>query len=70
LREVASRIAGRARLSLILGHEGDGLTGSAQEACAFRARIPMATGVDSLNVATAAAVALYETSIFGRGSAR
>jgi tRNA G18 (ribose-2'-O)-methylase SpoU len=46
--------------ALLLGHEGEGLTPAALGACDYRARIPIASGVDSLNVATAAAVALYE----------
>lgn len=51
-----------ARVALVAGHEGDGLTSEAMEACDALARIPMACGVDSLNVATAVAVALYESS--------
>jgi tRNA G18 (ribose-2'-O)-methylase SpoU len=47
-------------IAIVLGHEGDGLTPEACEACAHRARIAMAEGVDSVNVATAAAIALYE----------
>jgi tRNA G18 (ribose-2'-O)-methylase SpoU len=48
-----------AQLALVLGHEGDGLSAEALDACERRARIPMAAGADSLNVATAAAIALY-----------
>jgi tRNA G18 (ribose-2'-O)-methylase SpoU len=59
LRECAGRITGR-RVAIVLGHEGDGLSGAALEACEYQARIPMAPGVDSLNVASAAAVAMYE----------
>ena len=58
---VAQRASGQ-RIALLLGHEGDGLTPQARDACDYLARIPMAPGVDSLNVATAAAVALYELS--------
>lgn len=47
-----------ARLALLVGNEGNGLTESALAAADVRAAIPMAKGVDSLNVATAAAVAL------------
>jgi tRNA G18 (ribose-2'-O)-methylase SpoU len=43
-----------------LGHEGEGLTPAALEACEFHARIPISSTVDSLNVAAAAAIALYE----------
>jgi tRNA G18 (ribose-2'-O)-methylase SpoU len=59
LRDVAREIAGR-RVALVLGHEGDGLTQATLDACSHRARIPIAARVDSLNVATAAAIALYE----------
>ncbi|HLT70465.1 MAG TPA: RNA methyltransferase [Acidimicrobiales bacterium] len=48
-----------ARLALLVGAEGPGLTAAALAAADTRVRIPMASGVDSLNVATAAAVALY-----------
>jgi len=47
-------------VAMILGHEGEGLTESALEACEYHARIPISSDVDSLNVATASAVALYE----------
>ena len=49
-----------ARTVLMLGHEGDGLSEGAMRACTHLARIPMARGVDSLNVSMAVAVALYE----------
>ena len=47
------------RVALLLGAEGPGLSADALAAADQRVRIPMAAGVDSLNVATAAAVALY-----------
>jgi len=47
------------RLALVLGTEGDGLSAGAAAACDLAVRIPMAGGVDSLNVAAAAAVALW-----------
>jgi tRNA G18 (ribose-2'-O)-methylase SpoU len=47
------------RLALLLGAEGDGLSGEALAAADLRLRIPMASGIDSLNVAVAAAIALY-----------
>ncbi len=50
---------------LLLGAEGDGLTGSAIASADYRVRIPMARGVDSLNVAAAAAVACYAVSLGG-----
>ena len=48
------------RLALVLGTEGDGLSKETISACDFAVRIPMAHGVDSLNVAAAAAVAFWE----------
>jgi tRNA G18 (ribose-2'-O)-methylase SpoU len=59
LRDVASRFAG-ARVAIVAGHEGEGLTPDAMAACDVLARIPMAETIDSLNVATAVAIALYE----------
>jgi tRNA G18 (ribose-2'-O)-methylase SpoU len=47
------------RLALLLGTEGAGLSPAALEAADVRVRIPLATGVDSLNVAAAAAIAFY-----------
>ncbi|MBA3906349.1 MAG: RNA methyltransferase [Pseudonocardiales bacterium] len=51
-------LAGR-RVALLLGAEGPGLTEEAQRAAHLRVRIPMRSGVDSLNVATAAAVVFH-----------
>ena len=48
------------RLALVLGTEGDGLAGDTVARCDATARIPMAHGVDSLNVASAGAVAFWE----------
>ena len=48
------------RLAIIMGTEGDGLSNSVLQQCDHVARIPMHRGVDSLNVAAAAAVAFYE----------
>lgn len=50
----------RARAALLLGAEGAGLTAAAQSASDVRVVIPMRRGVDSLNVAAAAAVAFWE----------
>ena len=47
------------RVALILGSEGPGLSDATLAACSRRVRIDMAPGADSLNVATAAAIALY-----------
>jgi tRNA G18 (ribose-2'-O)-methylase SpoU len=52
--------AQRARPALLLGAEGSGLTADAVDASNARVVIPMRRGVDSLNVAAAAAVAFWE----------
>ena len=49
------------RVALLVGAEGPGLSAAWLAAADERARIPMPPGVDSLNVATAAAIALYES---------
>jgi len=48
------------RLALVVGAEGPGLTDAALAVADVRVRIPMAGGVDSLNVATAAAIAIHQ----------
>lgn len=53
------------RVALLLGSEGPGLSADALAAADVRVRIPMAAGVDSLNVATAAAVAFHAASPLG-----
>jgi tRNA G18 (ribose-2'-O)-methylase SpoU len=50
----------RKRPALLLGAEGTGLSGAAMRAADARVVIPMHRGVDSLNVASAAAVAFWE----------
>ena len=55
---VALRDIDAERIALLVGNEGNGLSNEAMAQVDFRAAIPMAKGVDSLNVATAAAVAL------------
>ena len=48
------------RLAIVLGTEGDGLSKETIMGCDFAVKIPMAHGVDSLNVAAASAVAFWE----------
>jgi tRNA G18 (ribose-2'-O)-methylase SpoU len=61
---VAARLACR-RLALIVGAEGAGLGELTRETADVHVRIPMAPGVDSLNVATACGIALHRLA--GRG---
>lgn len=51
--------AGHDRVALVMGAEGDGLSRAALQAADAVLTIPMAGGVDSLNVAAASAVALW-----------
>jgi len=55
-------VAGLDRVALLLGSEGHGLSERWERAAGRRAVIPMAPGIDSLNVAAAAAVACYVTA--------
>ena len=48
------------KLAIVLGTEGDGLAESTMTKCDFTVGIPMAHGVDSLNVAAASAVAFWQ----------
>lgn len=48
------------KLAVILGAEGDGLMQETMELCDYTVKIPMAHGVDSLNVAAASAVAFWQ----------
>lgn len=54
------RLKDEDRLAIIMGTEGDGLPHQTIEEADYTVRIPMAHGVDSLNVAAAAAVAFWE----------
>lgn len=57
------RFSGAEKLALLLGSEGNGLRPETVAASGARVIIPMRSGVDSLNVAAAAAVAFWETRI-------
>jgi len=58
------------RIALILGAESEGLDEATLAAVDWRVRIPMASGVDSLNVATAAGIALHHCFRLVRTTAR
>ena len=46
----------------VLGHEGQGLSAAVAARCAMQLRIPQPGGLESLNVAAAASVCLYESA--------
>lgn len=48
------------RLAMVFGTEGDGLDSAVIESCSYTVRIPMFRNVDSLNVAAAAAITMWE----------
>ena len=54
------RLLAEEKLAIVLGTEGDGLADGTIAHCDYPVRIPMAHGVDSLNVAAASAVAFYQ----------
>ena len=56
-------LAAEERLAVIMGTEGDGLARSVIAGADYTVRIPMSHGVDSLNVAAAAAVAFWQLRI-------
>jgi tRNA G18 (ribose-2'-O)-methylase SpoU len=53
------RLDADARVGLLFGAEGPGLTEATLSRCDHRVRIPMKDGVDSLNIAAAAAIAIW-----------
>ena len=62
LGELAASITPEARLAVLLGTEGGGLSKRWSDGATVQARIPMSAGIDSLNVAAAAAIACYSLS--------
>jgi tRNA G18 (ribose-2'-O)-methylase SpoU len=65
LGQLAASITPDARIAVLLGTEGAGLSKRWSDGAAIRARIPMSAGIDSLNVAAAAAIACYALSARG-----
>ena len=53
---------GRPPLALVVGNEGAGVGGELRAAAARRIAIPLAAGAESLNVAVAAGILLYEVT--------
>jgi len=60
--DIEDAVRGLDRVALLMGSEGPGLTRRWMESADRRAVIPMAAGIDSLNVAAATAVACYGTA--------
>ena len=60
--EIEEAVRGLDKVALVLGGEGHGLSPRWEAAADRRAIIPMAAGIDSLNVAAATAVACYVTA--------
>ena len=56
-------LADESKLAIIVGNEGDGLSHDTIAEADYVVRIPMAHGVDSLNVAAAAAVAFWQLRV-------
>lgn len=54
------RLKKEPKLAIVMGNEGDGLPAETLDKCDYTVKIPMKEGVDSLNVAAAAAVAFWE----------
>ena len=59
------RLAQEERLAILLGTEGTGLMQSTIDCSDYTVKIPMAHGVDSLNVAAASAVAFWQMKYNG-----
>jgi tRNA G18 (ribose-2'-O)-methylase SpoU len=57
------RLPGIPRMAVCLGTEDTGLTEATLDACDHIVKIPMAGGIDSLNVAAAAAVAFWQLRV-------
>jgi tRNA G18 (ribose-2'-O)-methylase SpoU len=54
------RLGAEEKLAIVLGTEGNGLSKTTIAKCDYTAKIPMSHGVDSLNVASAGAVAFWQ----------
>ena len=59
ISEFASTVDARGKIAVLLGTEGQGLTEGALARADVRLRIPMTGAIDSLNIATAAGIALH-----------
>lgn len=62
VEQLPGRSPNRAPVALVLGNEGAGVSASLELAAHRRVAIPLARGVESLNVAVAAGILLYEVT--------
>ena len=58
-----ARLADEPRIAMIMGTEGDGLPAGTIAEADYTVKIPMSHAVDSLNVAAAAAVAIWQLRV-------
>jgi tRNA G18 (ribose-2'-O)-methylase SpoU len=65
LDAVSERLRRHAKLAIMVGTEGAGLSERWTAGATYRVRIPMTAGIDSLNVAAATAIACYSLSVRG-----
>jgi len=63
LKKFSAGLAEKDKIWLWLGNEAKGLSGHVQRLCQFKVTIPISKEVDSLNLAEAATVFLYELGI-------
>ncbi len=70
LASVAAERRPRERIAILLGTEGAGLSAHWTSGADIRARIPMQAGIDSLNVASASAIACYVLAASSASSSR
>jgi len=54
------RIKNNDKLAIVMGSEHDGISDEVLSECDYVVKIPMREGVDSLNVAVASSIALWE----------
>ena len=57
------RLIAEPKLAIVVGTEGEGLSSATINVADYVVKIPMQHGVDSLNVATAAAIAFWQLRI-------
>ncbi len=59
-KETISTLDKNGKIAIVMGSEGKGMRRLVEESCDISVKIPMSENVESLNVATAASIILYE----------